>query len=65
MGYLGFFYIEEKVFEIWTVLGFKGICFSEWSRRTLRAVMMGKTSLIWLMFICGLCSMIAKNHPVS
>ena len=47
------------------MVGFEGIRFSEWSRWTLRAVMMGKTSLIWLMFICGLCSMIAKNHPVS
>lgn len=53
MGYLGFFYIEANVFEIRTVVGFKGIRFTEWSRETLRAVMMGKMSLIWLLtFIC-------------
>lgn len=48
MGYLGFSYVEAKVFEIWTAMGFKGFCFAEWSRGTLRAVMMGKMGVIWL-----------------
>jgi hypothetical protein len=48
MGHLVFSYVQAKVFEIWTAVGFKGICFAEWSKEMLRAVMLGKMSVIWL-----------------
>jgi hypothetical protein len=34
MGYLGFYYVEAKAFEIRSEEGIIGICFAEWSRGT-------------------------------
>lgn len=48
MGYLGQFFVEAKAFEIRTVVGFNGIRFAEWCRGTIRVVMLGKTSVLWL-----------------
>jgi len=48
MGYLGFFYIEPKAFELHSEDGIGGIRFAERSRETYWAVIMGNPSVMWL-----------------
>lgn len=48
MGYLGFFYVEAKAFEIRSEAGFQGIHLAKRSRGMFRAEMLGKPSVLWL-----------------
>lgn len=48
MGHLDFFYVEAKAFEIQSEERFGGIRSGERSRGTYRAVILGKSSVMWL-----------------
>jgi len=48
MGYLRFFYVEAKSFEIHFKIGVGGIQLAERSRGLFRAVFLGRLSIGWL-----------------
>jgi hypothetical protein len=49
MGYLGFFFVKAKTFEILSEVGNGGIRLAERSKGVYRAVILGKFSVIWLL----------------
>jgi hypothetical protein len=48
MGYVGYFYVESKSFEIRVGDGSQNIKLTEWGRMNLSTVYLGETKLIWL-----------------
>lgn len=49
MGYLGYFYVESKSFELQSGVGNKGSRLAEWSRGLFRSVVMGFQSVVWML----------------
>lgn len=49
MGYLGYFYVEAKSFKILYKIRNKGIRLAERSKWVHRAVILGKSSVGWLL----------------
>jgi hypothetical protein len=48
MGYVGYFYVESKSFEVRVGDGSQNIKLTEWGRMNLSTVYLGETRLIWL-----------------
>jgi hypothetical protein len=49
MGYVGYFYVESKSYELWAGNGNQNIKLTEWVRVNLSTVVMGVTRLVWLL----------------
>jgi hypothetical protein len=49
MGYLGYFYIESKSFELQSGVGNGGFRLAKWSRGLFRSVVMGFQSVVWML----------------
>jgi len=49
MGYLGYFYIESKSFELRSGVGNRGCPLAEWSRGVFRSVVMDFQSMVWML----------------
>jgi hypothetical protein len=48
MGYVGYFYVESKSFELRVGDGNQNIKVIEWGRMNLSTMYMGETRLVWL-----------------
>ena len=48
MGYVGYFYVESKSFELRVGDGNQNIKLTEWGRMNLSTVYIGETRLVWL-----------------
>jgi hypothetical protein len=48
MGYVGYFYVESKSYELCSGNGNQYVKFTEWGKVNLSTVVMGVTRLIWL-----------------
>jgi hypothetical protein len=51
MGFLSWFCVESKVFELSVAEGASGLCFVERSRGVVRAVFVGKLNVVWLLLM--------------
>ncbi|GLT75739.1 hypothetical protein SLA2020_474380 [Shorea laevis] len=51
MGFLSWFCMESKVFELLVVEGVSGLHFVEISRGVFRAVFVGKLNVVWLLSV--------------
>ena len=49
MGYVGYFYVESKSYELRASDGNQNIKLTEWGRVNLSTVVMGVTRLVWLL----------------
>lgn len=49
MGYLGYFYVETKSFEIRSEFGNGGVPLAKWSRGIFQSVVMAIQSIVWLL----------------
>jgi hypothetical protein len=49
MGYVGYFYVETKSFEIRSGVGNGGFQLSEWSRGIVRSVVMSFQTVVWML----------------
>jgi hypothetical protein len=49
MGYMGYFYIESKSFELRSRVGNGGCRLAEWSRGVFRSVVMDFQSVVWML----------------
>jgi hypothetical protein len=49
MGYVGYFYVESKSYEIRLCDGSRSIKLTEWGRQNLSTVFLGEVRLVWLL----------------
>jgi hypothetical protein len=49
MGYVGYFYVESKSYELRLCDGSRNIKLTEWGRLNLSTVFLGEVRLVWLL----------------